>query len=375
MRGGRLLVIIGIIVLLGAVAVGAILWIRNRADGGAVPEGTPTAEVYVPPETQVLVAAEDIWRGESVTADSVQSVPWPDESVPARALTEADIEEELVDRFARVDILQGMPITEDMLTDKSGELGAVGSDAALQIPEGMVAYAMPVSRYSSVAWALQPGDHVDVLISLLIKELDEEFQTALPNKASCVQPAEGEGCESGTMGRLEVLPNGWVVNLIPRENQRARLVTQLTVQDAVVLRVGDWPTEGREVARASREPELVEGVEGQGSEVEPVEGEVTPTPPARASVEPLTLVVTPQDAMVLKYALELGANVDLVLRSPADEKKEFDTSSVTLEYLFDEFGIEVPEKLPYGITPPLESVPSVEEAEVENPPWGEPVEE
>jgi len=375
MRGGRLLVIVGVIVLLGAVAVGAILFLRNRMDGGGEPEETPEAEIYVPPETQVLVAAVDIWRGESVTADSVRPMPWPDESVPERALMEADIEVKLADRIARVDILRGMPITEDMLTERTGELGAVGSDAALQIPEGMVAYALPVSRYSSVAWALQPGDHVDVLISLLLVELDEEFQTAMPNEAACVQPPEGEGCEGGTMGRLEVLPNGWVVNLIPRENQRPRLVTQLTVQDAVVLRVGDWPTEARDVARAGREAELVEGVEGQGSEVEPVEGEVTPTPPPRAPVEPLTLVVTPQDAMVLKYALEIGANVDLVLRSPSDGKREFDTSSVTLKYLFDEFGIEVPEKVPYGITPPLESVPSIEEVELETPPWGEPVEE
>jgi pilus assembly protein CpaB len=375
MRGGRLLVIVGIIVLLGALAVGGILWLQSRIGDGAEPEETPEAEVYVPPETQILVAAADIWRGESITTDSVQTMPWPDESVPAGALTEADVETRLANRVARVDILRGMPITEDMLTDRSGALGAVGSDAALQIPEGMVAYAMPVSRYSSVAWALQPGDHVDVLISLLLLELDEEFQTALPNEASCVQPPEGEGCESGTMGRLEVLPNGWVVNLVPRENQRPSLVTQLTVQDAVVLRVGDWPVEGRERARTVEETGVEEGVEGQPPAPEAAEGEDTTGLPERATVEPLTLIVTPQDAMVLKYALEVGANVDLVLRSPVDEKREFDTSSVTLQYIFDEFGIEFPEKLPYGLTPPLESVPSVEEVEVDSSPTGEPVEE
>ena len=92
--------------------------------------------------------------------------------------------------------------------------------AEQKIPPGKVAYALPVGRYSGVAWAIRPGDHVDVIISLLVVDLDEEFQTILPNNASCVQPPEGEGCQGGVLGRLEVLPNGWVVNLRPSEEQR-----------------------------------------------------------------------------------------------------------------------------------------------------------
>ena len=342
MRGGRTLVLVGLIVVLGAVAVGVILW-RRGAIGPSTPaavapegeEGVP----YAPPEgmQEIVVASQNIPRGSRITGDAVRTASWPESSVPVGALIDV---EGVLGRIARVDVVLDMPIMEGMLTDAPGELGGVGSDAALQIPPGKVAYALPVSRYSGVAWALQPGDHVDVIISLLLVDLDEEFQTALPNNASCVQPPEGEGCQGGVMGRLEVLPNSWVVNLTPNGDQRPRLVTQLTVQDAVVLRVGDWPGE--------EEAPPVE-------EEQPQEVEAQPVSPGRAAVEPLTVVVTPQDAMVLKYAREVGASMDLVLRSVGDTDL-LTTDSVTLQYMLERFDIELPPKLPYGFTPPLQSL-------------------
>jgi len=342
MRSGRIFIIIGLIVVLGAVAVGAVLWRR----GAFQPESAPSpVEIEgeegeaAPPEgmREIIVAAQNIPRGGRIMGDWVQPASWPQSSVPEGTLTDID---DALGRIARVDIVRDMPVMDGMLTDAPGDLVAVGSDAALQIPPGKVAYALPVGRYSGVAWAVRPGDHVDVLISLLVVDLDEEFQTVLPNNASCVQPPEGEGCQGGVLGRLEVLPNGWVVNLRPSEDQRPRLVTQLTVQNAVVLRVGDWP--GAEDLPRVEEEQLEEA------------GEQQPEPAVRAAVEPLTLIVTPQDAMVLKYASEVGANIDLVLRS-ADDIEQAAADSVTLEYLFERYNIELPSKLPYGLTPPLES--------------------
>ena len=272
MRGGRMLVILGIIVLVGAVAVVALLLIRGRQETPGLPDLTPEggeAEQYIPLEGMVVVAAQNIQRGTKIASDTVRLAPWPEDFVPEGALTSV---EDAVDRIARVDIVLEMPILEGMITGEPGDLAAMGSDVALQIPPGKVAYALAVAGNSSVAWAIQAGDHVDVIISLLVVELDEEFQTALPNTASCVQPPEGEGCQSGVMGRLEVLPNGWVVNLTPAEDQRPRMVTQLTVQDALVLRVGDWPVEGEAEPVEAETPESTE--EGVGE----------PTPSARASI-------------------------------------------------------------------------------------------
>ncbi len=365
MRGGRLLIVLGLIVVLGAVAVGVVLWVRGRVgpeEPAAVVEEPAEGAIYVPPEgmQEIVVAAQNISRGTSVMSDAVKLATWPDAAVPEGALTEADIAERWGD-IARVDIMMDMPILESMLTDMPGDLAAVGSDAALLIPPGKVAYALTAASNSSVAWAIQPGDHVDVLISLLLVELDEEFQTILPNHSSCVQPPEGEECQSMVMGRLEVLPNGWVVNLTPGEPQRPRLVTQLTVQNAVVLRVGEWPVEEEEA------PPVVE-------EEPPTEVAVEPASPARAAVEPVTLVVTPQDAMVLKYAEEAGASIDLVLRSAGDEALAT-TDPVTLKYLFERFDIELPTKLPYGVTPPLQEVQPGATGGLEAEVVGEPVEQ
>jgi len=353
MRGGRTLILIGLIVLLGAVAVGVILW---RIGGlGAKPAPSPEvtgeageAGVYVEPPTgmlEIVVAAQNIPRGTRITADAVQKANWPDTSVPQGTLTNV---EDALGRIARLDMVLDMPVTEGMVTDKPGDLGGMGSDAALQIPAGKVAYALPVSRYAGVAWALQPGDHVDVIISLLVTDLDEEFQTALPDNAACVQPPEGEECQGGIMGRLQVLGNGWVVNLTPGEAQRPRLVTQMTVQDAIVLYIGDWSLEEGVPTPEGGAPPV---------DVQAAEGEAPPPAPTRAAVEPVTLIVTPQDAMVLKYAEEVGASIDLVLRSAGDVN-QVPTESVTLQYLFERFGIELPPKLPYGVTPPIYSLPS-----------------
>lgn len=341
MRSGRMLVIIGLIVLLGAVAVAAIFLVRRPSPAPVPGEGEAVATPLPEGVREIVVAAQNIPRGSRIGSDAVQIASWPETAVPEGTLTNV---EDALGRVTRVEVLRGMPIIQNMLAEAIGDLAKIGSDAAVQVPSGKVAYALPVSRYSSVAWAIQPGDHVDAIISLLVLELDEEFQTALPNSFSCVQPPQGEECQGGVLGRFEVLPNGWVVNVTPGGEERPRLVTQLTVQDAVVLRVGDWIGE----VQPTPPPEEQVAEEGQQQ----------PVQPERAAVEPLTLIVTPQDAMVLKYAEEVGASIDLVLRSTADADKVVTTDMVTLQYIFNRFKIELPPQLPYGVTPPLKSLPA-----------------
>ncbi|MER3514924.1 MAG: hypothetical protein C4310_11530 [Chloroflexota bacterium] len=62
----------------------------------------------------------------------------------------------------------------------------------------------------------------------------------------------------------------------------------------------------------------------------------------------ITLALSQQDALVLKYAQEASASITLVLRRNGDEG-QVSTTSVTLQYLMDRFGIEVPPKLPFGM--------------------------
>lgn len=361
MRGSRLLLILGAILIIGAIAVGAIFLLGGRGrEGPEEAAGTPTPVPEVP-KVDVVVAAQDVPRGVQITeemtvgeAPAVTIESRTEDEVPAGAITRI---EDVIGRTSRVDIVRDSLILASMLVEEPP-----GSSAALQIPEEgeLVAYALPVARYSSVAWALQPGDHVDMIISLLVLDLDEEFQSVQPSQAQCLSPSEDTACVgmSGPMGRLEVMPNGWLVNLTPSESQRPRLVTQMTIQDALVLRVGDWPIAGEEpgspVSEPTPTPVPAEGGEGEGA----AEPEVPPTP----LVAPLTLAVSRQDALVLDYAQLMGAHITFVLRRTGDAAR-VTTESVTLQYLLDRFGIEVPPKLPYGTDPRVIGLDTISGAE------------
>jgi Flp pilus assembly protein CpaB len=349
MRGGRILIIVGIVGVVLALILGGIWLIGRLRPAAPAPEtgeGDGEEAPAIGDMREIVVAAQEkIPRGHRITEEekAVQLAPWPEEAIPDDALFEL---ESAYGQIARVDIPKNMPVTKDLLTDDAGDLAAIGSEAAMMIPSGKVGYAIAVAGNASVAWAIQPGDHVDVLISLLFVDLDEEFQTETPNLGIAVTI---EGGAVGLVGRLEVLPDGTLVMMVPSEpHQRPRLVTQLTVQNAQVLHIGSWEKE--EVVEAPP----ADGAEGEG-EGEEEAAPATPPPPLKKWV---TLAVTPQEAAVLKYAEEVGASIDFVLRSVDDhaESVEFSITAVTLDYIVTEYGIEAPTKLPYGVTPPVESL-------------------
>jgi len=77
---------------------------------------------------------------------------------------------------------------------------------------------------------------------------------------------------------------------------------------------------------------------------------VAPTAPtvaqAATQLTSVTLIVTPQDALVLKWALETTASIHLVMRSAVDQDIYAQPEAVTLQYMLDRFQISVPPKLP-----------------------------
>jgi pilus assembly protein CpaB len=62
------------------------------------------------------------------------------------------------------------------------------------------------------------------------------------------------------------------------------------------------------------------------------------------------LIVTPQDALALNWALKARADLMLTLRGPGDAALT-ETSSVTLQFLLENYSIAVPTSLPYGPEP------------------------
>jgi Flp pilus assembly protein CpaB len=352
MRSGKALIVVGVVILVVGAIIAVVLW---RAGGQQPPPaatntppgpGEATSVPFIPPAEgmkTIVVAAQDIPRGTLITEynNAVKSTSWPETAVPDEVVTDLD---DVYGTVARIDIVREMPILEGMVSAEAGDVAELGSDAALMIPPGRVAYAFSVGGNAAVAWAIEPGDHVDVLMSLLFIDIDEEFQTALPNWSAEVGGVERRTTDAQgnilvhpetEVGRQEELPDGTVVLLVPGEgSQRPRMVTQLTVQDAIVLRVGTW----------REEPAPAEEV--------PAEEGAAPTPAPSPEAQWLTVAVTPQDAAVLKYGEELGASMDLVLRSASDKDGALvATEAVTLQYIFDRFDMEVPDRLPYGVSP------------------------
>jgi len=364
MRRSRIFILLAIILLLGAAAAYLFL---VRPDPGAEGEATP------PPVDVVFVAiaAQDISRGAKIPEDGVIMSRMNANLVVETMISgqdEDEIRSRIVDRIARQDIARGVPLTEAMLTDTSGDLLAGGSNAALAIPAGYTAIAIPMTRLSGIAFAMQDGDVVDVLITLLLVDLDPDFQTILPNQTTpliasggtaefpapnitggvaLIEIVEDNGIPPLPFGKVETDElTGQPFHLIPQERQRPRAVSQRLIEAAIVLHVGTF--------------QLEDEVEGEVIPV-PEGGVGAPAPEGQApvqTVEPpdiITLIVTPQEALALNWAMKVGADLTFTLRAPNDGEVT-ETTSVTLQYLLDTYEITVPTKLPYGMEPRLDKL-------------------
>jgi len=358
MRRGRLLILVAIILLLGVAA--AYLWIargRTPATGGV--QATPAAL----DRQNVVIAAQDISRGAVIPENGVILAPFPADAVVETMIT-GDVTQ-VIGRYARQDIARGLPVTTGMITDEAGDLLGTGSTASVAIPPGYTAIAVPMNRLSGVAYGLRDGDSVDVIGTMLMVDLDADFQTILPNSSMILlgnntAPLTGYACQEvkASEGGLECInpepppfarvdteeTTGTQLYAKPAESQRPRLVTQRLVENAVVLHVGSFPVPGAESQAA---------IGAQAAAPVGAPPQTTPqVPTGPTAPDIVTLIVTPQDALTINWAIKSGVDLVLTLRGSNDDTTT-ETTSVTLNYLVENYNISVPSKLPYGIEPRL----------------------
>lgn len=160
-----------------------------------------------PPTTQVVVAAQEIPERTQIQPPMLLVKEWPVEIVPPGVISNT---QEAIGKFAVEKIYPGEPIFR-------AKLGGPKEAKTLTyaIPAGMVAVAVPATAISSVAGAIQPGDYIDVLLSIGVSVYD-----ALGNES------------------------------------KEQYTTQLTLQDVQVLSVGPWvsaPKTGQQQAGAAAE--------------------------------------------------------------------------------------------------------------------------
>ena len=359
MRLGKLLIVFAVVLILGLVALYAVL---NLNAGEQAAESGPQT-------TDIVVVTQPIPRGSLITDEALgmQAIPTTD-SIGVM-FTDKNL---AIGKVARYDLEPGVPLMTSMIADTSAGLVTGGSDTALLIPSGMVAFPIPIDRFSSLAYGLRAGDHVNVIATLLLVEMDSDFQTILPNNTAAllspgdtvatggvqVEPPSSQlvveelinslTAQTVSGGAASPVGNatfdetvGQPFYQVPSEAQRPRLVSQTLIQDITVLHVGNFFY-----------------TDERGEEVPNSIGAVPATDALASIPQPpdlITLIVTPQDAVTLNYLVYAGAELSLALRSAADSTVAT-TEAVTLEYLLNTYNIPVPTKLPYGLEPRIDSL-------------------
>lgn len=355
---GRILILLALL-LIAAVA-GIFVVFRNQI----IPAPAAPQQVLQDKMTSIVITTQAIARGTTLKEDVLTTVPYPEkEMVQGTFFTNIA---EVVGKQAKYDLTPRVPLTSSMIVDSP-----VGSMSAFQIPRGMVAIAIPITRLTSVSYAPQPGDHVVLIATIMLTDVDPSFQTKLPNKTGLVlapgpiqdptslTAAVNAGDKTaGQSGRVEMDPTlGHGVYVVSSEDQgpRPRPVSQTLIQDAIVLQVG---------STLNKDPNSTDAVDPQPTPA-PAAGDKAPAAPP----QDISLVVSPQDAVTINYLMLIGAKLNLALRSAGDIDK-IKTEAVTLQFLMDQYNIPNPAKLPFAVEPRVDNLkyPDSTESQSTTPP-------
>jgi hypothetical protein len=352
MRGNRSLVIIAVVLIVLALVAGAVyLYLNMFAPGGqGDTDVEPTPVVEIQETTEIVVALQNVPRGMqiSVSDNAIALQEWPNENLPYEYYTSL---EEVDGKFARMEIPRGMPVMPDMVGRPGGMLSVNGSAAALFEPEDRVAYSIPFDVQGAIGWAIEPGDRVDVLAALDIMPVYTDFlDEGVKQFTYLLSGQEGEAAQTSPYGQFELLPNGQWAAIYPIDAQPSvdpALLVQMTVQDAVVWHVGTWgeePTATAPAATAAEEAPLAGGVA-------PAAPTPIPEVEEEREVELVTLLVTREDALVLKYLYEVGADLDLALRPAGVTGTVLQTQPIWFRYILDRY--QLPDTMPDDSVAPL----------------------
>lgn len=315
-RGGRLLLLLGVLIAaLAALVLYVVLVNGSSVNTGVAQLTTPTTEL----RRSVVTALADIPPG-TVLSDTalLATEDIPESQYNANPdqyfLSAGELQRKITLRA----IPANQPIRKDDVTD---------AGLSLQIPpaqEGQArpkAFAFQVNNLSGVADQIRPNDFVDVLATFDINRLT--FRPSF----------NPDGSQTTT------------------EQEAPASSTKTLVQNVQVLKIlkpqappSGTPTPGQESAApqtdASGQPiQNEQGQQGQGA-------------PSGDTFAPgtwlLVLAVTDQQAEVIKYAVERGNGITLVLRGRGDTAVE-NTIGATLDILVNQFGLPLPNPVPPGV--------------------------
>lgn len=381
MKGRAIIIVLIIVLLLGSIgiylflnaqtsdsnAVADVVDVTINEDGETIGLAEPATPL--PPMVNVVVSNQSFPRGYYITEADINPQPGQLPNITVEQRLAASIGDnvvtditDVVGMFIRSDVFQGQTFTVNMLADDPRIAGIEKYGPSSLIPQGQVAAALPFDRLSGVAYGLSEGDYIDIMLTFNFYQIDEEFQTYLQNSAVFyLQENITTGGEDGAnqtearpdilvitpYGRFEEIPTGDIAHVYPSENQRP-IVVSMILQNAKVIQVGDWsPSSGAQVATPTPTP-LPEG-EPTVTPDYIAQGQVTPIAPPP---DVILLSLSPQQQLLLKYAVESYADIDYALRQP-NNGQLYSIDAVDLDYMLQRFNIELPPISNYSVDSPF----------------------
>ena len=286
-RRGLIIAFVGIAIAL--VGIFIVVQLIQRVTTPA-PQPTP-----VPPITEgVLVTTHDIPIQTLLSKEDVTVIQVPVELASPNTLESYEF---AVGKITKVPLVSGEILMRHHLADITN----IHGDVAFVIEDDQVLMAFPANDLMSQINILEPGDLVDILVSL--------EQPVLPGQVGFGDaPGEEERPE-------EVL---FTFNALQRVSISA-MVVEIT------------PSRQSSSSTAT-------GARGAESEDTP---QPTPTP-APSEIESLAvlLALSPQDALILKHLKDAGGIIDIVLRAPTSTQI-FELNPVMPEYLRDRYDLVI----------------------------------
>lgn len=321
-RGGVLILLIGLILIVGAVAL--FLFLQPTGGGGVGGQAAPTGQALPtePPSVEIVRARVDIPANtvisDSITLLEVVTIPQTEFNTDEHLSTVSEAEGRLTLRPFRAN----EPLVRSALSDPglSQQIPTAEPDRASD-----KAYPFVVNNLTGVADQIKPGDFVDVVAT---------FNVVRP-----VSTLTGRQFDPNQ--NQEGLPPGQTVtNALADQTLRS---TKTIVQRAQVLRIVRPPSdlEPTPEGQAAPEPPAVDASGqpiGQPSDSAAMGGVVVP------GTWTLVLAINDQEAELMEFAIASQARLVLVLRGAGDTAFE-PTIGVTMDLLIDEFGLPLPQPL------------------------------
>lgn len=242
---------------------------------------TPVAQTTV----SIAFAVNDIPAGALITPKDVKLSEIPIQFAPQDTISNLDV---VVGKISKTDLAKGQMILGPNLANPTG---GAAHDVAYVLDEKHVLIAMPATDLMSQHAIVQRGDIVDILVSA---------QEAL-------EPATKTG-DTQTTSNASATPSA--PQLVTFDALQKTNITALVVD---VVKADNKAQDNTDSANLPKD---------------------------KVVVQAYLLAMDPQDALVIKYLKDIGANFEFVIRAPTSTG-QFEVTPVTDKFIKELYGLEL----------------------------------